>query len=118
VTYRPEGGGVDDTSARIEAFLASVRFVAGLPLMGERADAIARGRRVIEKMAASATGTDLPAPDLTLAECADVLAFLDAVEPVEPATWWRDPKIGASYYVGRHFVLNTVEDSMRAGGAR
>jgi hypothetical protein len=75
------------------------------------------GRSLIERPAISARGTDAPTLPLTAPQYADVVHFVQYSEPLEPSTWWSDPKRGPSHWVGFLFVLGAVEESLRKGGA-
>lgn len=102
----------DNTADRIRAYLASARPMRGVAdLAGD--DRYQRGRSVIERMALSAPGTEMPTLKLTAAQCADVLYFVARVEPVEPRAWWEDPDDAPSHLCGLMFVLDTVADALR-----
>lgn len=104
----------DHTGRRLQAYLTSMR-----PLDGnyDRNDSYHRGRSLIEHLALSAMGTDDPTLPLTAIDCADILHFVCGSEPLEPRTWWKDPKYGPSHLVGFSFVLRAVEVSLRSGAA-
>jgi hypothetical protein len=104
----------EDTHRRIRAYLASVQ-----PLRGNDVDddkPYHQGRALLEYAAFKSVGLghDYPKVRLTLAECAKVLHFMSRSEPLEPHTWWDDPKEGPSPVVGFHMVLDTLARSLRA----
>jgi hypothetical protein len=105
----------EETAQRIRAYLASVRPLrdsADLP----GSEPYQSGRSLIERLALSARGTEAPTLRLTAAQCADVVHFVRCSEPLERSTWWSDPKRGPSHWVGFIFVLEAVEESLRAKG--
>jgi hypothetical protein len=77
-----------------------------------------RGRALIERMALQARGIDYPTLRLSLGDCADVTYFVGHSVPLEPSSWWHDPKDAPSHLVGFMIVLTTVEKSLRAASAR
>jgi hypothetical protein len=100
---------LDSTANRLRAYLASMR-----PLGDSNADddAYQRGRSLIERMAISSCEDHAPSIRLTAGQCADVLHFIRTSEPIEPRTWWQDPKNAPSHVVGFMFVLWTMQDSL------
>jgi hypothetical protein len=110
----PPVGYSEDTSARIYAYLASVRPLRGVADLGQRED-FQRGRALIERMAMSAQGMDPPRLYLGRSYCADVLRFISQTEPLEPRDWWNDPEGSPSHVVGFNFVLQTLADSLDKG---
>jgi hypothetical protein len=102
----------DNTGPRIHAYLASVRPLHGVAGISDRPE-FQRGRALVERMAVTAPGTDAPTLKLSAAQCADVLYFISHVEPLEPQTWWQDPKYGPSHFVGYTFVLETLQGALR-----
>lgn len=110
----PAPGYSDDTGPRIRAYLASMRPLRGVADITGM-DAYQRGRSLIERMALLAVGTDLPRMKLTTAQCADVLAFLQYSEPVEPRTWWEDPKDAPSHLVGHYLIIDTLATALHKG---
>jgi hypothetical protein len=106
----------DDTAPQIRAYLASVRPMVGIADLYE-SEPYQRGRSLIERVAISARGGDVPTLRLTAAQCADVVYFIHSSEPLEPSTWWSDPKDEPSHLVGFYIVLGTLEKSLRRKGA-
>jgi hypothetical protein len=101
----------DDTAPRIRAFLLSMRPLRGMGDVPDD-DPYHRGRRVIERMADTAPGLDMPKCRLSLQDCADVMGFLALSEPVKPGTWWRDPRGSPSHLVGFQIVMQTIEKAL------
>lgn len=103
----------DATADRLRAYIASMRPLRGVDLDDD--DRYQRGRALIERLAIAAgdTNTD-PALRLTARDCADVLAFIAASEPLEPATWWDDPPEGPSQVAGFYLLVRGLEPSLRA----
>jgi hypothetical protein len=98
---------LDGTANRLRAYLASMQ-----PLRGSDGDddIYQRGRSLIERMAISSRGDQLPSIRLTARQCADVLHFIATSEPIEPRTWWKDPENAPSHVVGFGFVLWAIHD--------
>jgi hypothetical protein len=116
-TTRPaEIGYTDDTAPRIRAYLASMRPLRGSEGDIHYEDSYQRGRSLIERLALSAHDTDSPTLRLSAEQCADVLHFIANSEPLEPATWWRDPKEAPSHVVGFMIIVNALKDSLRSVG--
>jgi hypothetical protein len=105
----PGSGASDRTDRRIQAFLASVGPLRGLPV----SEGVNRGRSIIERMAMSADGEGDPAIRLSPQHCADVLEFLSRVEALEPKNWWTEPAESPSHLVGYQIVLQTLEANLR-----
>jgi hypothetical protein len=105
----PPASDIDHTGRRILAYLASV----------EPLDAVAnqpeylRGRSLIEHLALSARGDGEPTLKLSAEDCADVLRFVHCSTPIEPRTWWFDPKGAPSQIVGYDMVMGCVEMNLR-----
>jgi hypothetical protein len=99
------------TERRIRAYLASV-----VPL-NELDNGAERGRALIEQIALSAQGDNHPPIRLSVDRCADVLDFVASVQPMEPRTWWEDPKGAPSPMVGFYLVLGTLVNSLRVAPA-
>lgn len=55
----------------------------------------------------------MPQMKLTPRQCADVMTFMSLSEPVEPSSWWKDPKGAPSHLVGHYLVLQTLEAALR-----
>jgi hypothetical protein len=102
-----------DTGPRIFAFLWSVRPQRGCDTNDD--DEFHRGRALIERLALSAPGEGEPRMRLTQAQSADVVHFLARIEPFEPRDWWNDPEGQPSHFCGFTMVLDSIEDSLRAG---
>jgi hypothetical protein len=107
----PPVGYSEKTSARIYAYLASVRPLSGCADIGEGQD-FQRGRALIERMAMSARGMSSPTLVLSAPHCADVLRFISQTEPLEPQDWREDPEDAPCHVVGLHFVLETLARSL------
>jgi|SRR5579883_891261 len=103
----------DRTDNRIRAFLASMRSTRDVDYRDDIAEANARGRSYIERLAISADGDDMPRMRLTAGEMADVLSFLRCSEPVDLKGWWSDTYDGPSWICGYHAVLGALEQSLR-----
>jgi hypothetical protein len=100
---------MDQTGRRILAYLASVE-----PLdAGAVLPAYHKGRSVIEHMALSARGASDPGLRLSVDDCANVLYFVQLSVPIEPRTWWEDPKGTPSQIVGFTMVVGAVEKALR-----
>jgi hypothetical protein len=104
---------MDHTGRRILAYLASVQAVDG----GAVFPNYGRGRCVMEHMALSAKGSDMPTLRLSAEDCADVLYFVQCSTPIEPRTWWDDPKGAPSQVVGFSIIMGVLEESLRGRGA-
>ena len=87
----PPVGYSEQTSARIYAYLASVRPLCGVADL-EGGKAYQRGRSLVERMAMSAIDMGAPQIRLSPSHCADVLRFIADTEPLEPRDWWEDPE--------------------------
>jgi hypothetical protein len=105
----------DCTGNRLRAYVASVHPLRGSCYVEEVEAAQHRGRALIERLALNAERTDdLPARRLAPEEVADVLAFMAAQEPFEPAGWWTDePADEPSHLCGFHLLLQALERSLR-----
>jgi hypothetical protein len=114
VPPRPRYSDSDHTADRLLAFRASMRPIDS----AFDDDSYRNGYFLIERLAASAKGTDLPRLQLTAKQAADVLRFITLSEPVEHKDWWLDPKHAPSHVVGFGFALQAVECCLRAIGAR
>jgi hypothetical protein len=111
-----ETGYSDDTGPRILAYLSSMR-----PLRGVGAGEFHEYRNAVSaitQLALSAEGTDSPTHELTREQAADILMFMRLSEPVEPKSWWRSPDDAPCQVVGDVFVLDAVENTLRASGIR
>lgn len=107
---------VDDsnrTDAHLRAFLASMRPMRGAEYPSDLLERQRRGRSLIERLALSAHDDNDPELTLAPAECADVLAYLASVEPVDPEEWWQDPDDGPSHNMGWYAVIGALESSLR-----
>lgn len=108
-----DGDYSEATAEQVAAFLRSIRHLEA----SQRTDAYDRGREVIELIAASAPSSDSsgrPELDLTAAQMADVVYFLDTSEPRDPASWWAEPDEPTTSHVsGYHSVLGCLERSLR-----
>lgn len=102
----------DDSGPRIRAYLASMRPMRGVADIYSL-ETYQRGRSLIEAMALTATGEDMPAIRLSAADCADILAFVSYSEPVEPGSWWKDPKGSPSHLVGYYLIVQAVQAALR-----
>jgi hypothetical protein len=110
----PPRGYSDATTDRLRAYLASVRPRGGtVYLDAEIEQQPRRGRPLVERLAKSSSGADLPDLPLSAGECADILAFMASVEPVDPRTWWSDPSDAPSHVCGFAILLGALEQSMR-----
>jgi hypothetical protein len=98
---------------RILAYLASVRPLEGIDLRADLQKQFDRGQALVRRMAFSAEDTDHPRMLLTLSECADVVAFLEGVEPIEPREFFSDPKGAPSHQVGYYLVLSNLGSELR-----
>lgn len=107
----------DRADNRIRAYLASMRGTRDVVYRDDIAEANARGRSLIERLAISAEGTDPPRMRLTAAEMADVLSFMSCTEPVDLKGWWSDTYDGPSWVCGYHAVLRSLEASLRGASA-
>lgn len=99
----------DRTDARLRAYVASVESMSGTAEEDRE-----RGAVLIERLAASAQGSDSPALQLTPEECADVLAWMADRQPVDPDSWWQDPKDAPSHLCGFYMLLQALEHSLAA----
>lgn len=106
----------DRTDNRIRAYLASIRPLRGSCYREDIEAANQRGRSLIERLALSAEGTDLPRLRLAGAEVADVLSFIACSEPIDPQNWWEDDVDGPSHLVGHYLLLQALEKSLREPG--
>jgi hypothetical protein len=112
---RPAGYS-DRTADAVRAYLASMRPLKGCDFFDDKS--YWTGRMLIERIALSAKGEDAPQLKLSVRECADVLRFIHSPAPVKRWNWWRDPPVAPSHLVGFVMVLQAIEDSLRAAGAR
>ena len=103
----------DRTDNRIRAYIASIKPRKGVCHPDDVEAAQARGRGLIERLALSAEGDDMPQLRLRVSQVADVLAFITSVQPIEAKSWWRDDPDGPSHLVGYHLLLGALEDSLR-----
>lgn len=101
----------ENTDARLRAYLASVQPVPDVEWSDNRP--YHRGRSLIERLALSAKGDDPPTLMLSASDCADVACFISRSFPIDPETWWNDPKDAPSQVVGFMFVLDAIENSLR-----
>ncbi len=107
----------EQTADRIRAYLASVHVPDDLG--SATADyAWEQGRKLIERMAQSAKDLMAPSVRLSIEECADMLQFVQFVQPIKPCEFWKDPKDAPSQVVGYDFVLMTIEASLRESSLR
>jgi hypothetical protein len=109
----PPSGYSDATADRIRAYLASVQPRVGVVVSDPIDKQLQRGRDQVERLAQSASDTDAPALRLSASACADVLAFMESVDPIEPRTWWRDPGNAPSHICGYLILLSALERSVR-----
>jgi hypothetical protein len=100
---------MDQTGRRILAYLASVMPRDGGAVLPD----YHKGRSVIEHMALSARGDGDPTLKLSATDCANVLYFVQCSAPIEPRTWWDDPKDSPSQVVGFCTVLGVLNDNLR-----
>jgi hypothetical protein len=101
---------LDSTANRIRAYLASMQPLCGSDVSDD--DIYHRGRSLIERMALKSSGIENPDIRLTARQCRDVLHFVACSEPIEPRTWWDDPKDAPSHAVGFTFVLWVIHDHL------
>ncbi len=111
-TVSVPSGYSDDTGPRIQAYLAQLQPLRGIDA-GDT-DEYRNAISAISRLAASAAGTDSPTYQFTQEQAADVLLFMRLSEPVDPVTWWTDPKDAPSHVCGWELVLQAVEDALRA----
>src|SRR5580700_667583 len=96
----------EDTRPRILAYLASMRPLRGLEGLPDEYFDI--GRELVERIADSAVGDAEPTIRLTPEQCAEILRFMGRLEPIEPRTWWENPKDAPSHVVGYQMVLRAI----------
>ncbi|MGO9592984.1 MAG: hypothetical protein ACLQFF_12565 [Steroidobacteraceae bacterium] len=112
--YRAGPGYSDNTADAVRAYLASLQPVDGCDLTDDKS--YWNGRVLIERIALSAKGEDVPTLRLSVSECADVLRFIHCSQPVRRSAWWRDPPGKPSHLIGFIMVLQVLENSLRAVG--
>lgn len=110
----PPAGYSDATADRIRAYVASMRPRAGVVYLDDEIEeSIRRGHALVERLAQSASGEDLPTLPISLRDCADVIAFIESVDPIERRTWWSDPEHAPSHVCGFLLLLHALERSLR-----
>lgn len=110
----PPPGYSDASADRLRAYLASMRPRVGVAILSDDIDKdLEHGRALVESLAQSARDTEPPALALSARDCADVLAFMASVDPIEPRTWWRDPENAPSHVCGFLILLDALERSLR-----
>lgn len=100
----------EHTRERIYAYLHALKPLSGNCISEE----YQRGREIIAILAETSEGYDYPKRELTLDECADVVAFMHLSEPRDRRTFLTEPRGQPSMECGYHIVLSAVEDSLRS----
>lgn len=111
--YRAHPINRDSTANRLRAFSASMQ-----PIVDDAIEQRIPGMLLIERLAYSAQGDNLPTLRLSIEECAELVTFIRASEPVAPRNWWKDPSDTPSQVCGFYNLLMILERNLEAAGER
>jgi hypothetical protein len=102
----------DWPSRQILAYLGAVRMLRGIPEDEETA----RGRMLIQRLAADSVADDYPSTKLALEECACIIDFVRLTEPDDPKNFFGHHAPNAQ--CGLMAVLRSVNQNIRAATDR
>jgi hypothetical protein len=111
--FRDDDAPSDRPCTRIRAFLARTRPLSG----NETPNVYWEGRSLIESLALTYEIMTVDDYEWTLPQCALVLAFLQAIEPVKGHCFCGGfDREAVSTTCGHHLVLQQIEDQLRRIG--